>query len=265
MIPFLWSFSASIDEGLPSHIIAGSLYPISFLITPDVAGVHQLELVVDYADKEINQTQVQYENQTCPEISAGTHRCEMSLSGYSRRTLNFSFMPGIVVSNYSVHANFYPPAPPTPAPAPVYRPSTGSSGGSFAPRPYYPPTPPIVKNETVEQNTTEVPKPPIQNVTNITIPKPPQANVTNITKPKPSIPPAETIKPTEKAEEEFVLSPNWFEFASVVFALCILTLGVAIYVWKIYMDKPKDLPSERMKKIIEDISKDKRDDNGRSD
>jgi hypothetical protein len=250
----LFSATFNVVTFIPNQTVPGGIYPLEYSVCFNHPQTFQILYLVSnqtqFEGSEFKFTNCYYENLSyiCNyTTSQGKHTIKqnMTINRYIEEE-NFSIQ-AIFATQNAEENNCNPIYP---APAPSTSSNYGSSGGSFVPRPYYPPAPVVVKNET-ELNEPAIPQKTPPNVTNITIPKPPQANITNKTPPTPQ-PKAENITTTEKEEKEFIPPPNLFEFASVVFVLCILTLGVAIFMFKLYADKKEELPSEKMKKIIEE-------------
>ena len=254
----IFCFNAVLLNEVNTSIVAGSSYPLIFELSPSVAGKHIIELVFEYEGKDYEQTRV-WGEKNCTQTQAGAHRCECDVvSADTRCVLNFSFYPGVIVSNYSLVANFYQPTPPA-ASAPVSHSSAGATGGVAFLRPFISapvakpaepkeppkeeqkPQPPPVVQPTV--NTTK----PTVNTTNPKVEEKPVANM-NVTQP------AQQLTPSEFINQEYEKTPLLFQFAVAVVAVVAFSFAVGMYVFSLYAQK-KDLPSDRMKKIIEENEK----------
>lgn len=253
----MFCFNAVLMNDVNTSIVAGSSYPIIFELTPSIAGKHIIELVFEYEGKEYNQTRV-WGEKNCSQTQAGVHRCECDVvSADTRCALNFSFYPGVIVSNYSLVANFYQPTP-SAASAPVSHSSAGATGGVAFLRPFVSPSPSVKPEEPKEQTPPESkPQPqqnPIKNTTkptaNTTEQKVEEKPVVNMNLTRP----AQQLTPSEFITQEYEKTPLLFQFAVAVVAVVAFSFAVAMYVFSLYRKK-SDLPSDRMKKIIDENEK----------
>lgn len=251
----LFSATFNIVNHIPNSTIAGSVYPLEYSVCLNNAQpfqiIHNITNQSEFDGAEFNFTNCYYENLSYICNYNGT-------KGTQTIKQNLSINKYIANENYSINSIFaiqfaeenncnpYPIIPPSTTSS-----GSGSSGGSFYPRPPY--TVPSQINNTQEpvnqtvpiKNTTQTP----QNVTkNMT--KPVQNVTQNTTQPLQLFKSVEEItKPIiQNKEKEF---PEWFGYILLALGISIIAVIVILGYLATQIKPPKEkLPSERMAEII---------------